>query len=319
MKRIAVLSSGGDAPGMNAAIRAVVRKGLYHGFEVIGVERGYEGVIKGNFRPMNAKSVSGIIQSGGTVLKTARSEEFRSSEGFIEAVNQLHKFDIDTLVVIGGDGSMAGAMKLADAGIKTITIPGTIDNDMAGTEYTIGFDTALNTVLDAVNKIRDTTASHERVAIVEVMGRHAGHIALMAGLACGAETILLPEKSEDVHSVCNKLTQTYRRGKQYSIILVAEGVGHAFDLAKQIKEETVFEPHVTVLGYIQRGGTPLAKDNIMASRMGGMAIDCVLNDQANCLIAYRQGKIVTVPYAEVNDFRNEIDLADYELAGILAT
>ncbi|CUH94098.1 6-phosphofructokinase [Propionispora sp. 2/2-37] len=318
-QRIAVLSSGGDAPGMNAAIRAVVRKGLYHGFEMIGVERGYDGVIDGKFMPMNAKSVSGIIQYGGTVLKTARSESFKTSEGFIEAINQLKRFDIDSLVVIGGDGSMRGAMELAEAGIKTMVIPATIDNDMSGTDYTIGFDTALNTVLDAVNKIRDTTASHERVAIVEVMGRHAGHIALMAGLACGAEIILLPERPMDIEGICERLQNTYRRGKLYSIIMLAEGVAHGFDIAKEIDKNTTFKPHVTVLGYIQRGGMPLAKDNIMASRMGGAAIDSIIKGEVNRLVAVQQGKLVTVPYAEAVNYKNNIDLSVYELAGILAT
>lgn len=318
-QRIAVLSSGGDAPGMNAAIRAVVRKGLYHGFEMIGVERGYDGVIDGKFMPMNAKSVSGIIQYGGTVLKTARSESFKTSEGFIEAINQLKRFDIEYLVVIGGDGSMRGAMELAEAGIKTMVIPATIDNDMSGTDYTIGFDTALNTVLDAVNKIRDTTASHERVAIVEVMGRHAGHIALMAGLACGAETILLPERPLDIEGVCERLQNTYRRGKLYSIIMLAEGVAHGFDIAKEIDKNTNFQPHVTVLGYIQRGGMPLAKDNIMASRMGGAAIDSIIKGEVNRLVAVQQGALITAPYADAVNYKNNIDLSVYELAGILAT
>lgn len=318
-KRIAVLSSGGDAPGMNAAIRAVVRKGLYHGFEMIGVERGYDGVINGKFMPMNAKSVSGIIQYGGTILKSARSEAFRTSEGFIEAINQLKKFDIEDLVVVGGDGSMAGAMKLSEAGINTMVIPATIDNDMAGTDYTIGFDTALNTVLDAVNKIRDTTASHERVAVVEVMGRHAGHIALMAGLACGAEIILLPERPMDLDTICERLQNTYRRGKLYSIIMVAEGAAHGFDIARMINEGTSFKSHVTVLGYIQRGGMPLAMDNIWGSRMGGAAVDAIINGDRNRLVAVQNGQLLTVPYAEAVTYRRGIDLSVYELSGVLAT
>ncbi|MBR0326019.1 MAG: ATP-dependent 6-phosphofructokinase, partial [Selenomonadales bacterium] len=210
MRRIAILTSGGDAPGMNGAIRAVVRKSLYYGYEVYGIERGYEGLIQGNFRKMDSASVAGIIQRGGTVLKTARSKDYRTTEGFNKALRNLKEYGIFCVVVIGGDGSMAGARKLTEAGINTVVIPGTIDNDMAGTDYTIGFDTALNTALEAVNKIRDTVESHSRVAIIEVMGRSAGHIALMTGLACGAEKILLPEEKVDLDSVCRKLSETYK-------------------------------------------------------------------------------------------------------------
>lgn len=318
VKRIAVLTSGGDAPGMNAAIRAVVRKGIHHGFEVFGVQRGYEGVIQGDFNLMNYHSVGGIIQHGGTVLKTARSEAFKTAEGFDIALEQLKNHYIDYLIVIGGDGSMAGAVKLAEAGIATMVIPGTIDNDMPGTEYTIGFDTALNTVLDAVNKIRDTAASHERVAIVEVMGRSAGHIALMAGLACGAEAILLPEEPLNMDTICERLVQSHKRGKLYSIILVAEGVAKGYDIASQISSKTEFQPHVTVLGYIQRGGSPTATDNIMASRMGAAAVDCLLQDQVNQLVAWQQGNIVTLPYDVAVKTKHGIDLSVYHLASILA-
>jgi 6-phosphofructokinase 1 len=318
VKRIAVLTSGGDAPGMNAAIRAVVRKGIHHGFEVFGVQRGYEGVIQGDFKLMNFHSVGGIIQHGGTVLKTARSEAFKTAEGFDAALEQLKNHYIDYLVVIGGDGSMAGAIKLADAGIPTMVIPGTIDNDMPGTEYTVGFDTALNTVLEAVNKIRDTAASHERVAIVEVMGRSAGHIALMAGLACGAEAILLPEEPLDMDIICERLAKSHQRGKLYSIILVAEGVAKGYDIASQISARTDFQPHVTVLGYIQRGGNPTATDNIMASRMGAAAIDHILQDNVNQLIAWQKGQIVTLPYEEALKTKHGIDLSIYDLASILA-
>lgn len=318
VKRIAVLTSGGDAPGMNAVIRAVVRKGIHHGFEVFGVQRGYEGVIQGDFHLMTDHSVGGIIQHGGTVLKTARSEAFKTEEGFAAALQQLKAHYIDYLVVIGGDGSMAGAAKLAEAGIATIVVPGTIDNDMAGTTYTIGFDTALNTVLEAVNKIRDTAASHERVAIVEVMGRSAGHIALMAGLACGAEAILLPEEPLDIDTVCERLIKSHSRGKLYSIILVAEGVAKGFDIAGEISAKTKFETHVTVLGYIQRGGNPTAADNILASRMGAAAVDNIIQDNVNQLIAWQQGEIVALPYDAAVKTKHSIDLSIYELAGILA-
>ncbi|MEN6413528.1 MAG: 6-phosphofructokinase [Veillonellales bacterium] len=318
IKRLAVLTSGGDAPGMNAAIRAVVRKGIHHGFEVFGVDRGYAGVLNGEFSLLNSHSVAGIIQHGGTMLKTARSEAFKTEEGFALAVKNIQEHYIDYLIVIGGDGSMAGAVKLTAAGIPTIVIPATIDNDMPGTEYTIGFDTALNTVLDAANKIRDTAESHERVAVIEVMGRSAGHIALMAGLACGAEVILLPEKALDMAAVCEGLKRSHARGKLYSIVMVAEGVAKGYDVASQIKENTGFNPNITVLGYIQRGGNPSAHDNIIASRMGAAAIDCILENNANCLIALQKSEIVAVPYEKTTEYKRGIDLSLYETAGILS-
>ena len=318
MKKIAILTSGGDAPGMNSVIRAVVRKGIYHGLTVLGVERGYEGVLHGEFIPMGLNSVAGIIQHGGTTLRTARSEDFKTELGLKMAVKQLKDRQIDCLIVVGGDGSMAGAAKLSGEGINTLVIPGTIDNDMPGTEYTIGFDTALNTVLDAVNKIRDTAASHERVAVVEVMGRSAGHIALMAGVACGAEFILLPEKPVDMERVCQGLQHSYNRGKLYSIVMVAEGAGKGVEIASEIAARTAFNPGVTVLGYIQRGGSPSATDNIMGSRMGAMAVDCLLKDECNVLIGWKQGQFVATPYAEAFQLKNKLDLSLYELAGILA-
>jgi len=318
VKRIAVLTSGGDAPGMNAAIRAVVRTAIHSGFEVFGVERGYQGVIDNRLVLMNSHSAGGILQYGGTILKTARSEEFKTPDGFDVAIRNLKEHYIDYLVVIGGDGSMAGAVKVSAAGIETIVIPATIDNDMAGTDYTIGFDTALNTVLDATNKIRDTAASHERVAVIEVMGRSAGHIALMAGLACGAETILLPEKPVDIDSVCQGLLRSYKRGKMYSIVMVAEGAGTGYDIASQIAERTSFKPHVTVLGYIQRGGSPSATDNIIGSRMGAAAVASILKGETNRLVASQNGQVITVPYESAKDFKQGINLELYDLARILA-
>lgn len=318
MKTLAVLTSGGDAPGMNAVIRSVVRKGIYHGFDVEGIERGYEGVINGEFKPLNLNSVAGIIQSGGTMLRTARSDAFRTITGFNQALSQLKYHHVDTLIVVGGDGSMAGAAKLAEAGVNTLVIPATIDQDMAGTDYTIGFDTALNTVLDAVNKIRDTAASHERVAVIEVMGRHSGHIALQAGLACGAEAILLPEIPVNMDEICQRLLHSYHRGKLYSIVMVAEGVAKGDEVATQIAQRTSFKPHVTVLGYIQRGGSPSAVDNIIGSQMGAQAVDSVLRGEFNRLISYRGGCLATIPYAEAFMTPHRIDQALYELAGILA-
>ncbi len=318
MSKVAVLTSGGDAPGMNAAIRGVVRAGLYYGLEIYGVERGYQGLIQNELSLLKASSVAGIIQRGGTVLKTARSEEFKTAAGFQQALDNLRQAGIATVIVIGGDGSMAGAVKLSAAGIQTITIPGTIDNDMAGTEYTIGFDTTLNTVLDAVNKIRDTAASHERVAVIEVMGRRSGHIALTAGLAARAEVILVPEYAVTMDQVCERLEQTHARGKLYSIVMVAEGYGKAYTIAEEIGKRTVFNPHVTVLGYIQRGGSPSAQDNIMGSQMGALAVDSLVKGEANCLVALQQGKFCTVPYDEVSRYQPVLDHKLYKLAQILS-
>jgi 6-phosphofructokinase 1 len=314
---IAVLTSGGDAPGMNAAIRAVIRKGIYHGFSVYGVLRGYQGLIGGEFIPLQLNSAAGIIHQGGTMLKTARSEAFKTPEGFNVAVRQLRDKGIDVLVVIGGDGSMAGAAKFAAEGIKTIVIPATIDNDMPGTDYTIGFDTAVNTILEAVNKIRDTAASHERVAVVEVMGRHSGQLALEAGLACGAEAVLIPEVPTNMDAVCQGLIQSHKRGKLYSIVIVAEGAGKAYAVAEEIRTRTPFSAHVTVLGYIQRGGSPSATDNIAASRMGALAVDCIVDGRYNCLIAQQQAGLVAIDYEQAWKIKRGIDLAEHELSRIL--
>lgn len=318
MGKIALLTSGGDSPGMNAAIRAVVRMGLYRRFTVTGIKRGYAGLIDGDFVPLEIHSVAGIIQRGGTLLKTARSEAFQTETGFAAAVRNLRQLQAEVLVVIGGDGSMAGAAELAKAGLRTVVIPATIDNDMPGTEYALGFDTALNTVLEAVNKIRDTACSHDRVAVVEVMGRRSGHIALMAGLASGAEAILLPEKSVDMDDVCRGLERSYRRGKLYSIVMVAEGAGKGYEVAQEIASRTHFNPHVTVLGYIQRGGSPSARDNIMASRMGAMAVDAIAAGRVNTLIAAQNGKLCTIPLTEAFACRRGIDVSLHELAAILA-
>jgi len=316
-KRILVLTSGGDAPGMNAAIRAVVRTGLSHGLEMWAVERGYQGLINGDFINMQRDSVAGIINQGGTVLKSARSEEFRTVDGFAIAVSHIKERGIDVVIVIGGDGSMLGAQKLAKAGVNTVVIPASIDNDMSGTEYCIGFDTALNTILDAVNKIRDTIASHDRVAIVEVMGRNSGQLALLSGLACGSEVIILPEIAVDIRSICEGLQESFNRGKRYSIVMVAEGAINASDIAKQIAEHTSFSPQVTVLGYIQRGGRPSAMDNIMGSRMGALSVESIINNDSNFLVASRQGSLVAIPYEAESKFQPSIDMKQYKLASVL--
>ncbi|WP_040931205.1 6-phosphofructokinase, partial [Paenibacillus larvae] len=256
IKSIAVLTSGGDSQGMNAAVRAVVRSGLFHGLKVFGVQRGYQGLLKDDIREMDLRSVGDIIQRGGTILQSARCKEFQTPEGQQLAAENLRKRGIDGLVVIGGDGSYQGANKLNKLGIKTIGLPGTIDNDISFTDFTIGFDTAVSIVVDAINKLRDTMTSHERSSVVEVMGRHCGEIALYAGLASGAEAILVPEIKFDLDDVANRMKDNFLHGKRHSIVIVAEGVGSGEEIAKQITERNGIDTRVTVLGHIQRGGTP---------------------------------------------------------------
>ena len=318
MKTIGVLTSGGDAPGMNAAIRAVVRVGIHNGLKVMGIEHGYNGLINGNIKEMNLSSVADIIHRGGTFLKTARCEEFRTEEGRKKALNILKVFGIEGLVVIGGDGSFAGAQKLSEAGIKTIGIPGTIDNDLAYTDYTIGFDTTINTVIDAIGKIRDTSASHGRANIVEVMGRHCGDIALYAGLAGGAESIILPEENFEIDDVCRKLIQGRSRGKRHSIIMLAEGIGNAFELGKKIEEVTSIETKVTVLGHLQRGGNPSAFDRILASRMGAKAVDLLMNDASGSVVGIKANQIIDMDINEALVIEKEFDKEINELTKILS-
>lgn len=265
MKRIGVLTSGGDSPGMNAAIRAVVRKAIFHGLEVYGVYNGYAGLISGKIEKLELGSVGDIIHRGGTKLYTARCEEFKTLEGQKKGIEQLKKHGIEGLVVIGGDGSYMGAKKLTEHGFPCVGVPGTIDNDIPGTDFTIGFDTALNTVIDAIDKIRDTATSHERTYVIEVMGRHAGDIALWSGLAGGAESILIPEAGFEMDDIIGRLKRGHERGKKHSIIIVAEGVGSGVEIGKRIEELTQFETRVSVLGHIQRGGSPTAFDRVLAS------------------------------------------------------
>lgn len=317
-KRIAVLTSGGDAPGMNAALRAVVCTGSYYDAEIIGVERGYYGIIHEQFKTLTVSDVNGITQKGGTVLRTARCTEFTTPEGFDAALASLQKHCIEDLIVIGGDGSMQGAIKLSDAGVNTVVIPATIDNDMVGTEYTLGFDTAANNVLEAVSKIRDTAVSHERIGIIEVMGNHSGHIALMTGIASGAKIILMPEEQFDLQEIAQKITQNFASGDLYSLVIAAEGVGDSRVIAEQLKALTGFGTQVTILGYIQRGGQPSVTDNNIGSLMGALAVKTILKGQGNSLIASRQGKIVAVPYSDAVLFKHNIDSQMYELANILA-
>ncbi|MCF7934971.1 MAG: 6-phosphofructokinase [Synergistales bacterium] len=273
MQRIAVLTSGGDAPGMNAAVRAVARTGIYHGVEVVGVQRGFEGLLEGDVVPLTKSSVGGIIHRGGTILRTARCARFKQPEGVNEGLQQLKKMDIDGLVVIGGDGSFKGAAKLAEKGYPVVGVPATIDNDIAGTDETIGFDTAANTALHAVVNLRDTASSHDRLFIVEVMGREAGFLALYVGVASGAEYVVIPEVPFSMGKLCDKLHYAKTRGKTHSLIILAEGVMPAHDLAAQIQDTAGYDARITVLGHIQRGGAPTARDAILASRLGAFAVE----------------------------------------------
>ncbi|MBM7614192.1 6-phosphofructokinase [Alkaliphilus hydrothermalis] len=318
MQTIGVLTSGGDSPGMNAAVRAVVRTGIYKGLKVIGIRQGYHGLINGLMDEMNLSSVADIIHRGGTMLQTARSEEFRTEEGRRKANYALKIFGVDGLVVIGGDGSFAGAKKLSELGIKTIGIPGTIDNDLRYTDYTIGFDTAVNTVVDAIGKIRDTSTSHGRANVIEVMGRHCGDIALYAGLAGGAESIIVPEVPFEIDRVCKKLIKGRNRGKLHSIILLAEGVGGGMDIAKEIEEKTGIETRVTILGHIQRGGTPTAFDRNIASKMGARAVELLVAGKSCRAVGVKGLDVIDVDFDEVFNTENKFDKKSYDLANILS-
>jgi len=318
MKRIAVLTSGGDAPGMNAAIRAIVRKGIYHNLEVFGVYRGYSGLINGEIKQLDVGSVGDIIHRGGTILYTARSEEFKTPEGQKKAVEQLHKHGIEGLIVIGGDGSFQGAQKLTEHGFMTVGVPGTIDNDIPATDFTIGFDTSVNTVINAIDKIRDTATSHERTYIIEVMGRNAGDIALWSGLADGAESIIIPEAYYEMDEVIERLERGRKRGKKHSIIIVAEGVGSGVDFGREIKEKTGLETRVTVLGHIQRGGSPTASDRVLASRLGAEAVDVLLKNQSGKMVGIKNNQIISIKIEDALVQKHQADLSLYQLASILA-
>ncbi|GEK58128.1 6-phosphofructokinase [Marinococcus halophilus] len=314
MKRIGVLTSGGDSPGMNAAIRAVVRKAIYHDLEVYGVQYGYAGLIEGDIEKMELGDVGDIIHRGGTKLYTARCEEFRTPEGRQKAVDQLNARGIEALVVIGGDGSFRGAEKLTELGYPTIGIPGTIDNDIPGTDYTIGFDTALNTVIDAIDKIRDTATSHERTYVIEVMGRDAGDLALWSGLADGAETILIPEEEYDMDQVVSRLRRGHARGKKHSIIIIAEGVGSGTEFGQKIQETTNLETRVTVLGHIQRGGSPTGFDRVLASRLGARAVELLLNGKEGRMVGIEKNEIVDKSIPEVLKQKHQVDSGMYKLS-----
>ncbi|SEM37620.1 6-phosphofructokinase [Mesobacillus persicus] len=318
MKRIGVLTSGGDAPGMNAAVRAVVRKAIYHEIEVYGVIGGYAGLMSGNIEKLELGSVGDIIHRGGTFLQSARSEEFKTKEGQQRGIAQLRKHGIDGLVVIGGDGSYRGAKALTEQGFPCVGVPGTIDNDIPGTQFTIGFDTAVNTVIDAIDKIRDTASSHERTFIVEVMGRNAGDIALWAGLAGGAETILIPEAEQDIQEIAQRLKKGQDRGKKHSIIIVAEGVMNGYEASKQIQEVADMDIRVTVLGHVQRGGSPTVTDRVLASRLGARAVELLLADKGGRAVGIENNKLVDYDIIEALAMPHKVDLDLYKLSSELS-
>lgn len=307
VRTIGVLTSGGDAPGMNAAIRAVVRTGAYYGLKVMGIKRGYNGLLNGEMEEMNARSVSETLQRGGTCLMTARCLEFKEKAGVQKAIQIAHVFGLDGLVVIGGDGSFRGARDLSNSGLPTIAMPGTIDNDISCSEYTVGYDTCLNTVKDAVDKIRDTASSHERCSVIEVMGRAAGYIALEAGIACGAEVILIPEKKYSFdEDVLRPILEAKARGKKHAIIVVAEGIGGVIEMAKEIEAKTGIESRATILGHVQRGGSPTVRDRVIASQMGAKCVELLLEGKANRIVCMQHGVITDVDINEGLDMKKEI-------------
>ena len=311
IQTIGVLTSGGDAPGMNAAIRAVVRQAISKGKKVKGIRRGYTGLIAEDIVDMEAKDVSDIIQRGGTILQTARCPEFRTEEGQKLGAEMCRKHGIEGIIVIGGDGSFRGAQKLAAQGINTIGIPGTIDLDISCTDYTIGFDTAVNTAMEAIDKIRDTASSHERCSIIEVMGRDAGYIALWCGLANGAEQVLIPEKYDfDEQKIVNNIIANRKRGKRHYIIINAEGIGHSTSLARRIEAATGMETRATILGHMQRGGSPTCKDRVYASTMGAYAVDLLCEGKSNRVVAYKDGKFVDYDVDEA--LAMEKHISDYQ-------
>jgi 6-phosphofructokinase 1 len=321
LRRIGVLTSGGDAPGMNAAVRAVVRKAIHLGLEVVGVRRGYSGLHRGDFIDMTARSVSNIIQRGGTILKTDRSREFQEPSGRAKAARALASHGVEGLVVIGGDGSFRGAQLLeAEHGVAVMGVPGTIDNDIYGTDSTIGFDTAVNNAVEAIDKIRDTAAAHGRLFLVEVMGRKSGFIALATGLAAGAETIVIPEEPVDIDKICSSLLAGLERGKASSVVVVAEGqkAGAVFQIAEKITQTGGPECKVVVLGHLQRGGNPTARDRILASVLGAAAVDALVAGKSGFMAGMLAGKVALCPLADASTKKPTIDRDALELAKVLA-
>ena len=319
IKTIGVVTSGGDAPGMNAAIRAVVRRAISKGIKVKGIYKGYNGLLNEEIKEMTARDVSDTISRGGTILYTARCSEFRTVEGQKRGAEVCRKHGIDGLVVIGGDGSFAGAQKLANLGINTIGVPGTIDLDIACTEYTIGFDTAVNTAMEAIDKVRDTSTSHERCSIIEVMGRGAGYIALWCGIANGAEDVLLPEKYDyDEQKLINNIINNRKRGKKHHIIINAEGIGHSTSMARRIEAATGVETRATILGHMQRGGSPTCKDRVYASMMGAYAVDLLLEGKTNRVVGYKNGEYTDFDINEALAMQKNISEYQFEVSKSLS-
>ena len=319
IKTIGVLTSGGDAPGMNAAIRAVVRRAVSLGLKVKGIRKGYNGLLNEEIIDMTARDVSDTISRGGTILYTARCAEFREEEGQRLGAEVCRKHGIDGMVVIGGDGSFAGAQKLAGLGINTIGVPGTIDLDIACTDYTIGFDTAVNTAMDAIDKVRDTASSHERCSIIEVMGRNAGYIALWCGIANGAEDVLLPENYDyDEQKLSNNLINNRKRGKKHHIIINAEGIGHSVSMARRIEAATGVETRATILGHMQRGGSPTCRDRVYASIMGSYAVDLLAAGKTNRVVAYKGGKYTDFDIDEALAMQKHLDEYEYKVSKALS-
>ena len=312
---IAVLTSGGDAPGMNAAVRAVVRSGINKGFNVLGIKRGYRGLLKKDFVEMDLRSVTNILSLGGTILYTARSKEFQTPEGIQHAAQNCMDMGVNGVVVIGGDGSFMGARALSEAGVPCIGIPGTIDNDIACSDYTVGFDTAMNTAMEMVDKIRDTSQSHDRCSVVEVMGRRCGDIALQTGISCGATAILVPEVPYNIEQdVISRILETRKNGKQHFIVVVAEGVGGSVDLAKYIERRTGIESRATILGHVQRGGSPTLRDRVVASEMGYKAVELLAEGKSKRVVALKDGKIVDFDITEALNMERVFDTHLYEIA-----
>lgn len=313
MKRIGILTSGGDAPGMNAAIRAVTRKAIHEGLEVYGINYGFAGLVAGDIFKMDESSVGDKIQRGGTFLYSARYPEFAQEEGQLKGIEQLNKFGIEALVVIGGDGSYHGALKLTEHGYNAIGLPGTIDNDIPYTDFTIGFDTSVNTVLESVDRIRDTATSHERTFVIEVMGRGAGDIALWSGVAGGAEAIVIPEKDFSMSEIADKIRAGRNRGKKHSLIILAEGVMHADEFAEELNKYGDFQTRVTVLGHVQRGGSPTARDRVMASQMGSRAVELLLEGKGGLAIGIENNKIVSHDILDLFNAKHHAELSLFNL------
>ena len=319
IKCIGILTSGGDAPGMNAAIRAVTRSAIFSGLKVKGIYRGYRGLIADDIVDFRTQNVSNIIQQGGTILKTARCKEFQTPEGRQLAYDVIKRHEIDALVVIGGDGSYRGAQALSRHGINTIGIPGTIDLDIACTEYTIGFDTAVNTAMNAIDKVRDTSSSHERCSIIEVMGRNAGYIALWCGVANGAEDILLPEKYDyNEQEIINNIIRNRKKGKTHHIIVNAEGIGHSTSMARRIEAATGVETRATILGYMQRGGSPTCKDRFYASIMGAYAADILCEGRTNRVVGYQHGQFLDFDIEEALEMKKDLNNYQFDVSKVLS-